>query len=238
MRNNKKLRVAFIIPAYNEATAIKNVISGIKSSVKELRWDWEIIVIDDCSTDHTAKVSRGHKVTVIKHLLNAGSGGATYTGIRYARDMGFDIAVTLDGDGQHNPNDAVVGVKRLQRRRCDLLVGSRLVNPKGMSNAKRIGNRGLSFITRIVFGVRVTDSQSGLRVFSTRALKTLDWKTSSYDFCSEMLWRAKQQRLTIEEYPIKAIYSKYSIAKGQNNWNAFNIIKSLIRTRMMEVFGE
>lgn len=238
MSRNKKLRIAFIIPAYNEEAVIRKVISGIRKSVKGLVWDWEIIVVDDCSTDLTATVSRGRKVTVIKHLLNTGSGGATYTGMRYARDSGFDLVVTLDGDGQHKPSDAIAGIRRLLRRKCDLLVGSRLVNPKGMSSVKRIGNKGLSFITRLVFGVKVTDSQSGLRVFSKKALNTLEWKSSSYDFCSEMLWRAKQQGLTIEEYPIKAIYSRYSIAKGQNNWNAFNIVKSLIKTRMMEIFGE
>jgi len=91
-------------------------------------------------------------------------------------------------------------------------------------------------VTNLLFGVKVTDSQSGLRVFSKKALSELKWKTSGYDFCSEMLWRAKQAKLTIGEYPIKAIYTDYSKGKGQNNWNAVNIIKSLIRRRIVEIF--
>jgi hypothetical protein len=107
-----------------------------------------------------------------------------------------------------------------------------------MSRVKLLGNRGLSFITYVLFGINVTDSQSGLRVFSKRALTSLKWKTSGYEFCSEMLWRARQLKLAIEEYPIKAIYTDYSKAKGQNNWNAFNIVKTLVTRRVVELFSE
>jgi hypothetical protein len=105
-----------------------------------------------------------------------------------------------------------------------------------MSKSKVIGNKGLGAITYILFGIDSTDSQSGLRIFSRRALESLRWKTSGYEFCSEMLWRAKQQKLRISEYPIQAIYTDYSKSKGQNNWNGINIIKSLIRRRIVEIF--
>lgn len=120
----------------------------------------------------------------------------------------------------------------------DLLIGSRLIDAEGMSKTKILGNKGLSTITRLVFGVNVTDSQSGLRVFSKKALTTLRWRTSGYEFCSEMLWRAQQQGMSIEEYPIKAVYSEYSKSKGQSNWNAINILKALLRRRIMELFNE
>jgi hypothetical protein len=107
-----------------------------------------------------------------------------------------------------------------------------------MSKVKRIGNKCLSIITFILFGVKVTDSQSGLRIFSKAALDSLKWRTHGYEFASEVLWRAKQGKLRINEFPIKAIYTEYSTSKGQNNWNAFNIIKSLIKRRIVELFGE
>jgi hypothetical protein len=144
----------------------------------------------------------------------------------------------MDADGQHNPKDTVNGVKILLERNCDLLIGSRLIDAEGMSKTKIIGNKGLSTITYLLFGINVTDSQSGLRVFSKKALNQLKWKTSGYEFCSEMLWRAKQQKLDIQEFPIQAIYTDYSKGKGQNNWNAFNIIKSLTKRRIVELFGE
>jgi hypothetical protein len=107
-----------------------------------------------------------------------------------------------------------------------------------MSQVKILGNRGLSLVTYLIFGIGVTDSQSGMRIFSKKALDKLRWKTAGYEFCSEMLWRARQQKLKISEYPIRAIYTDYSISKGQNNWNAVNIIKSLVQRRIMEIFSE
>lgn len=107
-----------------------------------------------------------------------------------------------------------------------------------MSKTKVAGNKGLSYITFLLFGIKVTDSQSGMRIYSKKALDNLKWKSSGYEFCSEMLWRAKQQNMKVDEYPITAIYTDYSKAKGQNNWNSFNIIKSLLQRRIMEVFGE
>jgi hypothetical protein len=106
-----------------------------------------------------------------------------------------------------------------------------------MSKVKILGNRGLSLITYLLFGIKVTDSQSGLRVFSKVSLQNLRWKTSGYEFCSEMLWRANQQGLKIDEFPIKAVYTDYSKSKGQNNWNAINIVKSLLIRRVMETFS-
>ena len=99
-----------------------------------------------------------------------------------------------------------------------------------------LGNKGLSLITKLLFGINVTDSQSGLRIYSRRAIDNLDWKSTGYEFCSEMIWRAKQAGMTIGEYPIKAIYTDYSRAKGQNNWNAINIVKRLLKQRLTELF--
>jgi len=142
----------------------------------------------------------------------------------------------MDADGQHASEDAAEGVKQLLSRKVDLLIGSRLINKEGMSKIKILGNKGLSLITHLLFGINSTDSQSGLRIFSNNAIKSLRWKTSGYEFCSEMLWRAKQAKLNIDEYPIQAIYTDYSKLKGQNNWNSINIIKSLVRQRIAELF--
>jgi hypothetical protein len=146
------------------------------------------------------------------------------------------MAATMDADGQHDARDVAKGFSVLAKKDVDLLIGSRLINSQGMSRVKILGNKGLSLITHILFGIDSTDSQSGLRIFSRRALESLRWETSGYEFCSEMLWRAKQIGLTIDEYPIKAIYTDYSKAKGQNNWNALNIVKSLVKRRITEMF--
>lgn len=236
MSKGVKKKIALILPAYNEGKVIAAVVKNLKLIFAQSPYSYEIIVVNDGSRDETAKEAEKAGATVISHILNSGAGSATATGLSYAQQMGFDIATTSDADGQHNPEDVRKGVDLLIKRDVDLLIGSRLIDSRGMSRVKIVGNKGLSTLTNILFRINVTDSQSGLRVFSRKALESLRWKTSGYEFCSEMLWRAKQQDLKIDEYPIKVIYTDYSKAKGQNNWNGINIVKSLVKRRIAEMF--
>lgn len=238
MTRNPSPKICLVMPAYNEAETIADVVRGLKGVFDKKAHDYTIIVVDDGSKDNTAELAQKAGAHVVRHILNTGTGGSTATGLSFAQQNGFDLAATLDADGQHDPEDVMAGVELMLKNETDLLIGSRLIDARGMSRVKVLGNKGLTMLTYALFGVSVTDSQSGLRVFSRRALDTLKWKTSGYEFCSEMLWRAKQQGLNIKEYPIKAIYTEYSRAKGQNNWNGFNIIKSLFTRRIMELFGE
>ncbi len=226
------------MPAYNEGSVIADVIENLQTSLSSKGFDFQIIVVDDGSSDETAMVASSAGAYVISHILNTGAGAATATGLSFAQQNGFQIAATLDADGQHEPLDLIKGIEIIMKNDYDLLIGSRLINSRGMTKVKILGNKGLSLITYLLFGVSVTDSQSGLRIFSKNALDSLKWKTSGYEFASEMLWRAKQQGLKIKEFPIKAIYTDYSKAKGQNNWNGYNIVKSLVRRRMVEFFNE
>ena len=226
-----------VIPAYNEAPVIKDVIENAQKVFKTSKnYKIDIVLINDGSSDETSNNAKKTGVKVIDHVLNSGAGGATLTGLSYARQNNYDIVATMDADGQHSPNDVLNGIKYLTKNKQDLVIGSRLINSDGMSKTKVLGNKGLSFITKILFGVNVTDSQSGLRVYSKNAIENLDWKSTGYEFCSEMIWRANQANMKISEYPIEAIYTDYSISKGQNNWNAINIVKQLFKQRLVEMF--
>lgn len=227
------MKVCVVIPAFNEEAVIAHVVADVQKKINEV----EIVVVNDRSTDNTSKEANKAKATVIEHILNQGAGGATSTGLRYAKLQNADWVITMDGDGQHDPKDALDCLKNAKETKSDLVIGSRLIDTKGMSKLKILGNKGLTFITWLLFGVKVTDSQSGLRVFSKKAIDTLEWESTGYDFCSEMIWRAKQSKLKITEYPIRAIYTDYSKNKGQNNWNAINIVSSLIRRRIVEYLG-
>lgn len=239
MGNAKKkhLKLCIVIPAWNEEKSIGKVVKDTLAIFKKSNFDTTIVVVSDGSKDATATIAKKSGAVVVQHILNTGVGGSTATGLSYAQQEGFDLAATMDADGQHSAADVLKGAEALTKGKADLLIGSRLIDSRGMSRVKIIGNKGLSFITGILFGINSTDSQSGLRIFSRRALENLRWKTSGYEFCSEMLWRAKQQHLTIDEYPIKAIYTDYSKTKGQNNWNGVNIVKSLLKRRIAEFFG-
>lgn len=238
MKQSSVLKVCVVIPSFNESSAIEGVIDDIRNVFNKTDFNTTIVVVNDNSKDDTSIVARKSGAIVIDHILNTGAGGATATGLSYAAQNNFDIAATMDGDGQHSAADVLAGVKKItSHKNIDLLIGSRLIDSRGMSRVKVFGNKGLSTVTYILFGINTTDSQSGLRIFSRRALENLRWKTSGYEFCSEMLWRAKQLNLKIEEYPIKAIYTEYSKSKGQNNWNGINIVKSLLKRRIAEFFG-
>ena len=212
-------KVCVIVPAYNEATVIKDVIKSAKKVFSRAKnYTIDIVLVNDGSKDDTLEQARKGGAITIDHILNSGAGGATLTGLSYARQHDYDIAATMDADGQHAPEDVLEGIKQIDIQQADLLIGSRLINSEGMSRVKVLGNKGLSLITRILFGINVTDSQSGLRIYSRHAIDKLDWKSTGYEFCSEMIWRAKQAGMKIGEYPIKAIYTDYSRSKGQNDY--------------------
>lgn len=229
--------VAIVLPAYNEGSVIGTVLDVIP---KQLKIDGKtygitIIVVNDGSSDNTASVVCRYKnVKLINHILNSGAGAATRTGLSYAKSLNCDYVVTADSDGQHTIKDIVNVARTVVRKEADFIIGSRLINSRGMPLHRVLGNKGLSFITFLTFGVFVTDSQSGLKALSKGALKKISFHSNNYAFCSEMIWKAKQQGLSIKEIPIEAVYTEYSIAKGQSNWNAFAIISQLIKRRLLE----
>jgi glycosyltransferase involved in cell wall biosynthesis len=238
----KNSYTAVIIPAFHEGRSIGRVVTDLKAALSKAKINAEIVVVSDGNGDNTAAKAKQAGATVISHVINYGQGAAVSTGLSYARQMKYTCVAMMDADGQHDPSDIVEGLKRIKTSGCDLLIGSRLINRKSMSLLKRIGNNSMSFITFLLFGVHVTDSQSGMRILSEKTVNTISWKTSGYEFCSEMLWRAKQKNLIIGEYPIRTIYTDYSKSKdrtaGQNSWNGVNLIKTLLRHRLSEILGE
>ena len=230
---NKK--VLIITPAYNEEKVLSGVIRNIKTELQSLKdMNADVMVVNDGSSDNTKTVAE-KSTTTISHLVNMGSGAATRTGLEYAKRNNYDYAVTIDADGQHLATDLTKVINKLVSENYDLVIGSRLLNTEGMPHHRVFGNKLLNLVTGIIFGVRVTDSQSGLKGFSRKAIEKIDIRSNGFEFCSEIVWRAKQANLKIVEVPIKAVYTDYSLAKGQSNINALRIIKNLIMQKIREV---
>ncbi len=225
-----------ILPCYNEEEVINNVLKQITREIRDQNeYNLDVLLINDGSKDNTVEVARKHPVLIISHLVNMGSGAATRTGLEYAKRNGYSFVVTIDADGQHSTKDLFAVMSRLNSEECDLVIGSRMMNTEGMPAIRVVGNKALNIATRIILGVGVTDSQSGLKAFSRKAIEKIEIRANGFEFCSEIIWRAKQQNLKIVEIPIKAIYTEYSLKKGQNNVNALRIIKNLLKQKIREV---
>ena len=224
------------MPAYNEGKVITEVLKKVlDESSKQQYYDLDLALINDGSTDDTERQASTLPVILINHLVNMGSGAATRTGLEFAKRNNYDFAVTIDADGQHSTEDLIKVINKLIKEKYDLVIGSRLINPEGMPAIRVFGNKILNFATRVILDVSVTDSQSGLKAFSQEAIKKIEIRSNGFEFCSEIVWRAKQANLKIVEVPIKAVYTEYSLAKGQSNINALRIIKNLIMQKIREV---
>lgn len=236
---NKKihLHIGIVIPAYNEGTVIADVLSDLPRKIAGHKVT--IIVVNDGSKDDTAaKVSVVKDVVLINHLLNSGAGAATRTGLDYAKRLDCDVVATCDSDGQHHSDDVIKVIEAALDGKADLVIGSRLADLKGMPWYKTIGNLGLSAITYMIFGAFVLDSQSGLKAFNRKALHAVRFNGNDYSFCSEIVWRAKQQKLRVTEVPIRAIYTDYSMGKGQLKINGFNLIAQMLKRRISGLINE
>lgn len=225
-----KIRTIIVLPAYNEGKVIGKVIKGLK---KEGFASDDILVVDDGSTDRTSEIAKKEHVLLYKHSLNRGLGGALGTGIKAAIKNNADIIVTFDSDGQHNPKDISRVIEPIRKGEADFVIGSRLINPKGMPLIRKIGNWGFNVITWVLFGIWTTDSQSGFRAMSGKAAGKLRIRTNRMEVSSEFLSEIRRNKLRFMEVPIQAIYTEYSLHKGQSSINAFKILAKLILRRLM-----
>jgi glycosyltransferase involved in cell wall biosynthesis len=236
---NQEAKVTIIIPAYNEATVIGAVLDKLLKDLRNTGLNKvSVVVINDGSKDNTAaEVTKRPGVKLVSHLLNSGAGAAIRTGLSYARDSGSYYAVTMDADGQHDSQEMARVLQELMKNKSDIVIGSRLINAGGMPWYRVMLNKGGGLFTFLLFGIYVGDSQSGLRGFNRKALKKITFHSNNYTYNSELMWRIKQNGLRVKEIPIQAIYSEYSLSKGQTNWEVIHIVRQLLKYRFLEFFN-
>lgn len=223
----KKLCV--VLPAFNEEVVISQVLTSVKKELKKLPgWQAQLVVVDDGSHDRTGQVARKAGAIVLRHVLNRGLGGAISTGMGYAKKINADILVTIDSDGQHDPEDIKKVIGPILEGRADVVIGSRLFDRKKMPLDRLIISWGGSILTFFLFRIWTTDSQSGFRAFNRKAMQAIQVKTQGMEVSSELFGEIKRNRLRLTEVPIKVIYTEYSRQKGQNNLNAPRVVLKLI----------
>jgi glycosyltransferase involved in cell wall biosynthesis len=223
------MKIVVIIPAYNEEKSIKSIVNSC-----QLLGFNDIIVADDGSTDATGRVAREAGATVVSHIINRGVGAATQTGLQAARLHDADVAVTIDADNQHKPQDIKRLIDALMTRESDIVIGSRFLNHGNSVPAmRRVFNRIANIITFFLAGIMLTDSQSGLKAFSRKALETIKMSANGFEFSSEIIREAHYYQLSITEVPVSVVYTPYSLSKGQNlSTGLTTVFRLIIRTLM------
>jgi glycosyltransferase involved in cell wall biosynthesis len=211
--------VFFVIPAYNEAESVGVVVRSIRQ-----RFD-KVLVVDDGSADATAAAAAQAGALVLRHLLNRGQGAALKTGIDCALARGADVIITFDSDGQHRLEDVDALLAPVLADESDVALGSRFLRndsvvPFGRKLTLKLG----VLFTRLISGIRVTDTHNGLRALSRRAAEQIRIRQDRMAHASEILDEIARLRLRYVEVPTRILYTDYSRQKGQRSSAALRIV--------------
>jgi len=193
--------VIAVIPAYNEGRFIGSMVLSTRQYCRT------VIVVDDGSTDDTAHLAQLAGAQVICHQENRGKGAALNTALRAALAWHPDAVVTLDADGQHSPAEIERIAAPILKGQADIVIGSRYLNASTETPRHRIwGHWAFNLLTSAASGVTSSDSQSGFRAFSPRALEVISFQSSGFSVESEMQFLVKQHGLRTEEVPVTIKY--------------------------------
>lgn len=163
------MKVLLIIPAYNEEENIERVIENLNKNYPQ----YDYLIVNDCSTDNTGKICKEKGYNHINLCCNLGIGGGVQSGYMYAYRGGYDYAVQIDGDGQHDPKYIAQMIEVLEKENADMAVGSRFITKEGFqsSGMRRFGINFLSALIRVVCGAKIKDVTSGFRVANRKYIK-------------------------------------------------------------------
>ncbi len=211
-------RVYAVVPAFNEAAVIGDVLEDLSAFIPPRR----IVVVDDGSWDETGRIAKERGVLTLRHIINRGQGAALATGIRAALFLGADVVVTFDADGQHSAADIPALVDPIVRGEADVVLGNRFTGgrPPGIRNGRYFALKLAVAYTRVVSGIQVSDCHNGLRALSRRAAESLRLRQDGMAHASEILEEIARNRIPFVERPVRIRYTPYSSIKGQKTLEA------------------
>lgn len=191
-------KVCVLIPAYNAQDTIGPVLEKIQSL------GLDTIVVDDGSTDETKRVGQRYGVHLLEHSQNLGKGVALRTGFQHVLEKGYELVITLDADGQHDPMEIPTLLQVYQRVKPDLLIASRFEEFDRMPLLRRFWNRlGARAVSRLCHS-DITDSQSGFRLIRTEVLKAIELTTTGFEMEMELLIKACKKGFSVLSFPVIA----------------------------------
>jgi glycosyltransferase involved in cell wall biosynthesis len=193
------MKTLIVVPCFNEEKKIGQVIDDIRTH------NIDFIIVNDGSTDESAKIINKKKANVIYQLKNLGKGAALTRGFEYALSHGYDAIITLDSDGQHNTDEIESFIQNAPG--TDIIIGNRLNNMKNMPLSRRFANKVSSFLISCLSRQKIYDSQCGFRLIRTKVLKKVCIKDSRFFAETEILLKASRLGFKIKNLPIDCIYA-------------------------------
>lgn len=197
----KELNCCVIIPTYNNSGTLASVINGV------LKYTDRIIVVNDGSNDLTSEILKQFRnITVVTHPVNKGKGIALRTGFKKAVDMGFRYAITIDSDGQHNPDDLPKFIEKIEANPDSMIVGARNMEQSTVPGKSSFGHKFSNFWYKVETGIDLPDTQSGYRLYPIEKLKNIRYITNRFEFEIEVIVRAAWAGLNVTSVPVSVIY--------------------------------
>jgi polyprenyl-phospho-N-acetylgalactosaminyl synthase len=226
--------VWIVVPAYNEASAIGDVVADLRVQFAN------VVVVDDGSRDDTAAVALRAGAHTVRHPVNLGQGAAIQTGVEYARARpGAAVFATFDADGQHRVSDVLAMVDRIRAGNAaagpDIVIGTRFAGgpPVGMPGLKRVVLRAAAALSPSSRRLGLTDAHNGLRVFNRTVADHLNITMNGMSHASEFVALIAENHWRVVEMPVEVLYTDYSMSKGQPLLNGVNIVfDGFLRGRM------
>lgn len=197
--------ICVLVPTYNNERTLKRVIDGV------LKYTSNIIIVNDGSTDATSKILENY--SQLQHILipqNKGKGNALRKGFKQATELGYHYAITIDSDGQHYPEDIQVFVEALENSKNKnlLLIGARNMNQVGVPGKSSFGNKFSNFWFWFETGIKLTDTQSGFRLYPLKSLEKFNFYTNKFEFEIEVIVKAAWNGVEVKNIPIQVLYDE------------------------------
>lgn len=194
------MRICVVIPVHNEEQAIGRVVATLRAK------NLEVLVVDDGSADKSAAIAAMQGALVFQNSVRQGKGKTLQRGFREAVQRGYDGVITMDGDGQHDPQDLEKFWPRISATPGSVIVGSRMDNAQGMPLVRYLTNRFMSWIISLVCHQRIADTQCGYRYISAEILRQLSLTANDFEIETEVLIKASKKGYKIFSVPVKTIY--------------------------------
>ncbi|MHA1649927.1 MAG: glycosyltransferase family 2 protein [Candidatus Helarchaeota archaeon] len=229
---NQHIKISVIMPAFNEEHVVGQLIDRTHKIIRKITNDYEIIVINDGSKDRTLDICREKNVILIHNHQNWGKGYALREGFKYARG---DIIITLDGDGDHHPEEIPRLINPLLEGKADVTLGTRFVNKRKTPVTSAInifGNKFFNFLIQRLTNRHFTDTQCGFRAFKRNILTQLQFESIGYELETEMIVKIARKNIRYCEIPVNSPVTYFKKSNINRLKDGFQILLTIFKTRL------